>query len=316
VTWTAEKLFDELFAPLYPAGVRLDELRATDANPAGNPAIGAHLGELATTFARLAPEALGAPDLELALDDASVHRVSARLDRAVRDRWIAERDARGASKLAVIVAHGAVWTGACVVATRPAQASWLVRNPAWESRVRLTSRAGVGELAPFMWWLKSLSDEEIGRHTLGDRYRMHVEVPTFDAGALPVIAPPDRRIPRLAKVRYDTLHRHLRAHVPELRSVGDDFPSPERLAELGFAWLEGRWLGGGRMLLLHGPTRTGIMLLWLTGDGFAKSAYFEGDPRAPYVLDVAGIGVDDQKVRVIVRQAGRDVVHELMWWGS
>lgn len=316
MTWTPERLFDELFAPLYPAGIKLDELRATDANPAGNPAIGAHLGELATTFARLAPEALGAPELELALDDASVHRVSARLDRATRDRWIGERDGSGTSKLAVIVAHGAVWTGACVVATRPAAATWLVRNPAWESRVRLTSAAGVGELAPFMWWLKSLSDEEIDRHTLGDRYRMHVEVPTFRADALPVIAPPDRRIPRLAKARYDTLHRHLKAHVPELRSVGDDFPSPERFAEIGFKWLDARWLGEGRMLLLHGPTRTGIMLLWLAADGFVKSAYFVGDPGAPYVLDVDGASVDAQKVRVVLRLEGRDVVHEMLWWGA
>jgi hypothetical protein len=309
VTWSAEALFQTFFAPLYPKGARLDELRATDANPAGNPAIGAHLGELATTFARLAPEALGAPEMKLALDDASVHRVSARLDRAARDRWMAEKDPRGTSKLALVVAHGAVWTGACVMATRPKRARWLVRNPAWESRVLLTSSAGVGELAPLMWWLKALSDEEIERHTLGDRYRMHVEVPTYDADALPVIAPADRRIPRLAKVRYDTLHRHLKAHVPELKTVGDDFPSPERLDELGFQWMEARWLGGGRMLLLHGPTRTGVMAMWLSASGFVKSAYFEGKGNAAgYAVEI-----DGEKVRFAL--AG-GAVHEMLWWGS
>ena len=46
-----------------------------------------------------------------------------------------------------------------------------------------------------MWWLKALSDEEIARPSLGDRYRTHVEVPTFDAASLPVIAPPERRVP-------------------------------------------------------------------------------------------------------------------------
>ena len=30
-----------------------------------------------------------------------------------------------------------------------------------------------------------------------------------------VIAPAERVIPRLAKVRYDTLHQHLRAHLPD-----------------------------------------------------------------------------------------------------
>ncbi len=331
MTWSAEALFQTFFAPLYPKGARLDELRATDANPAGNPAIGAHLGELATTFARLGPEALGAPELKLGLDDASVHRVSARLDRVARDRWMVEKDPGGTSKLALVVAHGAVWTGACVVATRPARARWLVRNPAWESRVLLTSSAGVGELAPLMWWLKALSDDEIDKTPLGDRYRMHVEVPTFDADALPVIAPPSpsgawRRIPRLAKVRYDTLHRHLKAHVPELRSVGDDFPSPERFEELGFRWLEARWLGEGRMLLLHGPTRTGVMAMWLSAAGFVKSAYFEHAPapekagaaRAEtsptrgdagnYVVDVEG-----EKVRFTL---GKDAIHEMLWWGA
>ena len=69
---TPEELFQTHFAPLYPVGESLDDLRATDANPAGNPAILAKLQELASTFEKLAPVALGKPDLALARDDASV----------------------------------------------------------------------------------------------------------------------------------------------------------------------------------------------------------------------------------------------------
>jgi hypothetical protein len=308
---TPEELFQKHFAPLYPAGESLDALRARDANPAGNPAILAKLDELASTFEKLAPVALAKPDLELARDDASVHRLAVLLDREARDRWANERREDGASTLAKVVVHGAVWVGACIVATRGDQARWRVRNPLWESRVELTSAAGVGDLAPFMWWLKALSDEEIERPSLGDRYRTHVEVPTFDAASLPVIAPPDRRVPRLAKVRYDALFRHLKAHVPEIASVGDDFPSPARLDELAFKWLEGRWLGGGRMLLLSGPTRDGFLAMWMSLRGFEKSAYFEADAGFTPIVDV-----DGDKVRFVVRSAGRDVVHEMLWWGA
>ena len=305
-----EELFQKHFEPLYPAGESLDALRERDANPAGNPAFAAKLEALAATFEKLAPIALGEPELVLSRDDASVHRVAVRLGRDVRDRWAAEWREDGASTLAKVVVHGAVWVAACIVATRGDKARWRARSPLWESRVELTSAAGVGDLSPFMWWLKALSDEEIDRPTLSDRYRTHVEVPTFDATSLPIIAPPDRRLPRLAKVRYDALFRHLKAHVPEL-SVGDDFPSPARLDELGFKWLEGRWLGAGRMLLLHGPTQDGVMAMWLGAKGFEKSAYFEADAGSTHMVDV-----DGDKVRFVVRSAGRDVVHEMLWWGA
>jgi len=308
---TPEELFKRHFEPLYPVGESLDTLRERDANPANNPAIVAKLEELAATFEKLAPVALNKPDLVLGRDDASVHRLAVLLDRAARDRWAAERREDGASTLAKVVVHGAVWVGACIAATRGAAARWRVRNPLWESRIELTSAAGVGELSPFMWWLKALSDEEIERPSLGDRYRTHVEVPTFDAASLPVIAPPDRRVPRLAKVRYDALFRHLKAHVPEIGSVGDDFPSPARFDELAFKWLEGKWLGDGRMLLLHGPSQGGVMAIWMSKQGFEKSAYFEADPGSAHMVDV-----DGDKVRFVVRSSGRDVVHEMLWWGA
>src|SRR6185369_4681082 len=236
---TAARLFERAFAPLYPPGVDLARLRETDENPAGNPAIFAQLDELATIFARLAPEALGAPELALDFTDASVHRLSRLLTRERRDAWIE------GSRLVTLVTHGALYVGACVV--RSHGGVWQVRRPLWESLVRLTSPAGTGDLAVFQWWLKALSDDEIDKDRLVDRYRTHVEVPTVDPGVLPLIAPPDRRLPRLAKVRYDLLYKHLRAHLPELRDVGADFPSPERFEEMGFQWLDFLLLGEGRM---------------------------------------------------------------------
>src|SRR5258708_24777626 len=164
------------------------------------------------------------------------------------------------------VIHGTIYLGACIVKNHGA--SWLVRNPLWESRVRLESRAGTAEISPFAWWLKSLSDEEIGKATLLDRYRTHVEVPTFDPSTLAVIAPPDRRLPRLERVRYDLFYKYLKAHMPELSDVGDDFPSPERFAELGFRWLEFVLVGEGRVLIVHGPTEHGIAALFLSKKGF------------------------------------------------
>ncbi len=308
---TPEALFRAHFQRLYPVRESLEDLRESDVNPGGNPAFTERLETFADTFQRVAPVALCKPDLVLACDDASVHRLGVLLDRETRDRWAAQTLEDGATLLSKVVIHGAVWVASCVVRTRPDKARYLFRNPLWETRVELTSAAGIGELSPFMWWLKALSNEEIDRPSLGDRYRTHVEVPTFDASSLPVIAPPDRRVPRLAKVRYDALFRHLKAHVPEIASVGDDFPSPARLDELGFKWLEGRWLGEGRMLLLHGPTQEGVMALWMSARGFEKSAFFEVDAGSSHMVDV-----DGPKVRFVIRSSGRDVVHEMLWWGA
>ncbi|WP_437756055.1 hypothetical protein [Sorangium sp. So ce1389] len=327
---TAAALFERFFAPHYPPDALADlaSARSTDANPAGNPSILAQIEHAAEVFARLAPGALGVPDLGLDFSDASVHRLGAALTRERRDAWLAPamdtRDARGARgadsapttsgageppMLVTLVTHGALYVGACVVKSHGGK--WQVRRPLWESLVRLESRAGTGDLAIFQWWLKALSDEEIGRGRLADRYRTHVEVPTFDAEQLPIIAPGDRRIPRLAKVRYDTLYKHLRAHLPELRSVGEDFPSPERFEEMGFKGMEFALLGGGRMLLMHGATAEGVHLFWLDASGFVKSAYYPADSFPAHVVQVEG-----EKIRVIVPVRGETQAHEMLWWGA
>jgi hypothetical protein len=308
---TAERLFERVFLPLYPPDARADlaRARAADANPGNNPALVAQIDEAAAIFARLAPAALGAPDLALDFSDASVHRLAPLLTRERRDALLAQPRAGEPPMLVTLVTHGALYVGACVV--REHGGAWQVRRPLWESTVRLVSRAGDGELAVFHWWLKALSDDEIDHARLADRYRTHVEVPTFDAGRLPVIAPPDRRLPRLAKVRYDLLHKHLRAHLPELRDVGADFPSPERLDELSLARLDFALIGGGRMLLMHGPGAGGYHLVWLDASGFAKAAFYPADAFPEPIVQIEG-----EKIRVILSAQKRQEVHEMLWWGA
>ncbi|MDI3283218.1 hypothetical protein [Polyangium sp. 15x6] len=306
---TAERLFTTYFRNYYPPHLwgNLEKLRSEDANPGKNPHIFARIDEIAEAFARLAPEVLGAPDLVLDYSDASVHRLGATITREKRDAWISNRHTR--STISELIWHGTLYVGACVVKNHGGV--WQVRNPLWESLVRLTSKAGTGDLWIFGWWLRSFSDDEIDQPRLADRYRTHVEVPTFDADALPVIAPPDRRMPRLAKVRYDLLYKHLRAHLPELRDVGEDFPSAERFTELGFKWLDFVWLGGGRMLLMHGPTPEGVHLFWLDAKGFVKSAFYPADAFPAHVVET-----DGDKLRVIVSIQGQMQVHEMLWWGA
>jgi hypothetical protein len=179
--------------------------------------------------------------------------------------------------------------------------------------VTLESRAGRGDLAVFQWWLKSLSDESLDGHpgalTLADRYRTHVEIPCARPEDLPVLAAP-RVVPRLAKVRYDTLYKHLRAHVPELRDVGEHFPSPERFDAYGFDALEFVLLGGGRMLLIHGQGKGGEHLFWLGSAGFEKAAFFPADPfPAPLVR------AEGDKLVVLTQFEGKTAMHEMLWWG-
>ena len=65
-------------------------------------------------------------------------------------------------------------------------------------------------------------------------------------------------------------------------------PSAERLSELAFRFLDFTWLGGGKMLLIHGPTAKGLHLFWLDQSGFAKAAYYPADPEPPHRLELEG----------------------------
>ena len=305
---TAESLFRTYFWPLYPADTRdLARSRSIDANPAKNPSILAHLDDAAHTFTVNARALFGGEDLELDRSDASVHRLSAAITPARRDRWIATGgEGTSASALFNVVVHGAAYIGACIVDQHGG--GWQVRRPLWESLVRLSSRAGEADLAIFHWWLKSLADDV--SETLADRYRTHVETPCAHPEALPIIAEASRTLPRLGKVRYDVLYKYLKAHLPELRDVGTDFPSPERFEELGFSWLDFHLLGDGRMLLMCGPGSEGLHLIWLNASGFEKSAYYPSDKFPEPIVRVRG-----DKLEVHVSVQGKPHVHEMLWWG-
>ncbi|AKU96874.1 hypothetical protein AKJ09_03538 [Labilithrix luteola] len=318
MTVTAESLFRDYFLPLYPDDAKADlgAARSVDANPANNPHVTAHLEEAAEIFVKMAPSVLGTTSDVLALDftDASVHRLSAAITREVRDRLMdIGTKATGDSLLFNVVVHGAAYVGTCAVKAHGA--SWAIRRPLWESLVRLHSHAGDADLPVFHWWLKSLADDVLGEDakgaTLADRYRAHVEVPRLAPKDLPIIAPTDRKLPKLAKVRYDAFYKYLRANLPELKDVGRDFPSPERFDELGFKSLNFLLVGGGRMLVVHGPTAHGLHAFWLTKNGFEKSAFWPCDAFPEPILR-AGEG---DKLEVVLSSDGDIRTFELLYWG-
>jgi hypothetical protein len=180
--------------------------------------------------------------------------------------------------------------------------------------VTLESAAGTGDLAVFHWWLKSLADDVLdqapGTLTLADRYRTHVETPCADAPQRPILIPADRPLPRITKVRYDVFYKYIKAHLPELRDLGRDFPSPERFDELAFKWLQPMLVGQGRMILIAGLAKQGLHLFWLGDQGFEKSVYVPTDSFPEPIVKA-----DDQKVYVIASMAGTLQTHEMLWWG-
>lgn len=296
---TAQALFEELFRPIYPPDLRDDRAlvaaRSIDANPARNPSILAELDDIANVFTRVAPRVL---ETELDYSDASVHRLAVALDRT-RDALIAD------GSIVQLVIHGAVYVGACIVRNHGGR--WGVRRPLWESVVTLESRAGVGDLSPFAWFLKSLAEDRAG---LSSRYRMHVERVKARPEELPVIVGDARKLPTLKHVRYDTLHKYLVAHLAEMRDLGRDFPSPEQLSEIGFLSLDFVLLAGGRMLLMHGRGKSGLHLMWLDYSGFSHARFFPADPGAPHHVRVEG-----DKLIVDFELNGDKQEHEMLFWG-
>lgn len=318
---SAERFFRELFLPLYPKGMSVDEARKTDANPANNPAILSAVEETANVFAALAPQALDRGDLDLDGSDASVHRLSKALTAQARDALYAQRQTPGEPPLLVhFVIHAALYIGWCAVKNHGGR--WLVRSPLWETRVELESKAGKSEICPFSWLVRCLSDEDMGKRTLADRYRTLVENPFEKADEWPVIAPSDRRLPRLSTVRYDTLYQHLKRHLPELDDLGEDFPSAERFTELGFQWMDFLLVGGGRALVMHGPTKAtgrgkgGVHIFWLTKAGFTKAVFFESELGGESHRVVPSKTAEGVETVVISRLVGdKTLEDEMLWWG-
>jgi hypothetical protein len=314
--WTATSIFEAYFRPLYPPDLRddpraIEAARSIDANPGGNPRFLRELDHVAAVFAGLAPEALGKSDLVLDVSDASVHRLGAAIDRPTRDALFGKSTPGDPQAPIVnVVVHGAIYVGRCIVERHGGV--WGVRRPLWESVVRLRSRAGEGDLTPFHWWLKSLADDEIDKATLVARYRQHVERATARPESLPKIVTThvDRKLPTLKIVRYDTLHKHLRAHLPELKDLGANFPSPEQFADLGLLELEMTLLGEGRMLLMHGRGKRGLHLFWLDFEGFSHAMLLPADPGAAHSVALSG-----ETLVVRFTKDGRELAHETLWWG-
>jgi hypothetical protein len=309
----AEDIFVRFFLPLYPPDARGDlaRARATDANPARNPTIPMHLDEAASRFVSNATALFGG-SLELDGSDASVHRLSAALTLERRNAWAAGAVAgTDANPLFNVVVHGAAYVGRCIVDRHGGR--WSVRRPLWESVVRLTSRAGEADLAVFHWWLKSLADETFaseGGAKLADRYRAHVEVPCARPEELPIVVTPARPLPRLKEPSYDLLHKYLRAHLPEVRDLGRDFPTPERFAAYGFRWMDFLLLGDGRLLLMACASSHGLHLIWIGAGGFEKSAFFACDAFPDPVVRVQG-----ESIVAMTSEGGEPRVHEMLWWG-
>lgn len=308
-----EAFFDSVFGPLYPDDYRasLSALRAERPAPCSQPATLARLDDIAETFKRMAPSLLEISDVSLDDSDASVHRLSVVLSKERRELLLQQRTKQqpSASLLAVLAIHGAVYVGRCIVRNHGGQ--WLARRPLWESSVWLRTRVGECELPVFQWWVKSLADAGAEHSSLADRYRMHVEMPCFDASTLPILTPNPSPIPRLSDPRYHKLVEHLKRYAPEIPSVGPDFPTPDRFAQYTFLWLDFTWLGQGRMLLIHGPSQhQGANLFWLDGTGFVKSAFYPADEFPAHKVQL-----DGEMLRVIVSVQGQVTRHDMPWWG-
>ncbi|HEY2370172.1 MAG TPA: hypothetical protein VGH87_27440 [Polyangiaceae bacterium] len=302
---TAEEIFATHLLPLYPADARdLDAVRKTDANPANNPSVLEHLADAANVFVKMHASVLS-KDCALDFTDASVHRLSAALTADVRAALAASGGAGTAENaLFNVVVHGAAYVGACVV--RSHGGTWLVRRPLWESRVRLVSRAGEAELAILSWWLHAFASESA---TLADRYRAYVEVPTSNPESLEPIGAP-RALPRLKNIRYDVFYKYLGAHLPEIRDVGADFPSPERFEAYRFRWLDFLFVGAGRMLVIAGPGEGGLHVFWLDRTGFVKSALYACDAFPEPIIKT-----DADKLVFVVSHETKTQIHETLWWG-
>jgi hypothetical protein len=325
---TPEDLFATYFLPLYPEDMRsrpetLAAARLVDENPGGNLSFGAHLAGAAALFVANAGVLFGR-DLALDGSDDSIHRLSAALTRERRDAWAVDgAPGTPANVLFNAVVHGAAYVGTCVVNGHGG--AWNVRRPLWESVVRLTSRAGEADLAVFHWWLKSLAADAllarsgdlslgpsaaVGAATLADRYRAHVEVPCASPEALPVLTTRARVLPRLKAPTFDRLYKYFRAHLPEVRDFGKDFPSAERFAAFEFSWIDAHLVGAGRMVLLAGASPKGMHLFWLGANGFEKGAFFAGDSFPEPIVKLR-----DNRIVVMTSVAAESQVYETFWWG-
>lgn len=304
---TASDLLARWFWPHYPADVRAAPFlhRDVDANPGNNPAFAAALAEAAELFAANASGLLGEA---LPFTDAGVATLARALTRARRDEWMAQSDpASPDNHFLQVIVHAAAYLGEVMV--RAHGGRWEIRRPLWESVVH---RRRGGTVSPFHWLLKSLADDSVDELALASRWHIHVELHDLDLDGLPVIAP-EKRLPGLKHPTYDLLVKYLHQHLPELKDVGEGFPSAAEFTERRFESLSFERLHGGRVVALHGLIPAAgerppvVEVSWMTGRGFDHADTIPCDPGVAYF----GRSVNDELIEVTVAWQGKPHTHRL-----
>ena len=64
------------------------------------------------------------------------------------------------------------------------------------------------------------------------------------------------------------------------------------------------------MLVMAGANAHGLHLFWLTASGFEKSAFFPSDSFPEPKAIARG-----ETIQAILSIDGKQVVHEVLWWG-
>ncbi len=310
---SANSLLSQWFWPHYPDDVRRAPFlhRDVDANPGGNPQLAAVLSEAAALFVANAPGLLGEP---VTLDDAGVAVLARRLDRALRDRWMAESDPKRPDNLFVqAVVHASAFLGEVLV--RQHQGRWELRRPMWESVVHRPAPQG-GAISPFHWLLKSLADDAIDDAALAVRWRLHVLQPAANPDTFPVITTA-KRLPDLKAPTYDLLVKYLHAHLEGLRDLGEGFPNAPDFTARAYSALRFTPLHGGRVLALHGqtrdtPERPGVVEVhWLSAAGHDHTDTIPSDAGVPYF----GRAVTADTLEITVGWQGKPHTHALTFRG-
>ena len=206
-----------------------------------------------------------------------------------------------------VVVHAAAYLGEVMV--RAHGGRWEIRRPLWESVIH---RWRGGTVSPFHWLLKTLADDAIDDVALAPRWRIHVVMHDLDLDGLPVIAPA-QKLPGLKHPTYDLLVKYLHQHLPELRDVGEAFPSPAEFTARGYESLSFERLHGGRVVALHGlvpcvgERPPAVEVSWMTARGLDHADTIPCDPGVAYF----GRAINDELIEVTVAWNGKPHTHRL-----
>ena len=112
---------------------------------------------------------------------------------------------------------------------------------------------------------------------------------------------------------YDLLVKYLHQHLPELRDVGEGFPSPAEFTARAYESLSFERLHGGRVVALHGLVPAAgerppvVEVSWLTGRGFDHADTIPCDADGAYF----GRAVNDELIEVTVAWQQKPHTHRL-----